>query len=133
MSKVLHKELEPFNVRVLLVYLGTFNTPMANSVQAIAAPLDPDYEGTQTERLFNMLRTGDFAIPGDHLKATQAVYDVVMDEGSAKGLGSEIMLPLGIDLANTVKRTQDRLAHMMDVFGGICHNVNLDGGTGPSW
>ncbi|KAI0104714.1 hypothetical protein GGR51DRAFT_560982 [Nemania sp. FL0031] len=133
MTKVLHKELEPFGVRVLLVYLGTFDTPMASSVQGIAAPLKKDYEGTQTERLSNMLRTGDFALPGDHRKASQAVYDVVMDEGFARGLGNEIILPLGRDLAITVKRTQDRLAHMMDVFGHICHNVNRDDGTRPSW
>ncbi|KAI1131451.1 hypothetical protein F5Y10DRAFT_233681 [Nemania abortiva] len=134
MTKVLHKEMEPFGVRVLLVYLGTFNTPMSKSVEAIAAPLEPDYAGTQTERLFNMLRTGDFALPGDHQKACQAVYDVIMNEGFAKGLGNEIMLPLGSDLANiTVKRTQDRLAHMMDVFGEICHNVNVDDGTKASW
>ncbi|KAI0530345.1 hypothetical protein GGR58DRAFT_240221 [Xylaria digitata] len=133
MTKVLHKELEPFNVRVLLVYLGTFNTAMARSIQAISAPLEPDYAGTQTERLFNMLRKGDFATPGDHLKASQAVYDVVMDEGSAKGLGNEIMLPLGRDLENTVKRSQDRLEHMMEVFGDICRNVNVDDGTTASW
>ncbi|KAI0414223.1 hypothetical protein F5X98DRAFT_256785 [Xylaria grammica] len=133
MTKVLHKELEPFNVRVLLVYLGTFNTAMAKSIQAISAPLEPDYEGTQTERLFHMLRKGDFATPGDHLKASRAVYDVVVGEGFAEGLGNEIMLALGRDVANTVKRSQNRLEHMMDVFGGICHNVNLDDGTKASW
>jgi hypothetical protein len=133
MTKVLHKEMEPFNVRVLLVYLGTFNTPMVSSVQAIAAPLEPDYEGTQTEKLFNMLSKGDFAAPGDHLKACQAIYDIIMDEGAAKGLGNEIMLPLGSDLANTVKKTQDRLEHMMEVFGHICHNVKVEDGTEASW
>ncbi|KAI0814067.1 hypothetical protein GGR55DRAFT_676205 [Xylaria sp. FL0064] len=133
MSKVLHKELEPFNVRVLLVYLGTFNTAMASSVKPISAPLEPDYVGTQTEMLFNMLHKGDFATPGDHLKACQAIYDVIMNEGFAKGLGNEIMLPLGSDLAGTVKRIQDRLEHMMEVFGDICHNVNLDDGTKASW
>ncbi|KAI0195041.1 hypothetical protein F4808DRAFT_331735 [Astrocystis sublimbata] len=133
MTKVLHKELEPFNVRVLLVYLGTFNTPMASSVQAVAAPLDPDYEGTPTERLFKMLSEGNFALPGAHLKACEAVYSVIMRDGFARDLENEIMLPLGSDLANTVKRTQDRLEHMMSVFGDACHNVNVDDGTRPSW
>ncbi|KAI1359058.1 hypothetical protein F5Y08DRAFT_320456 [Xylaria arbuscula] len=133
MSKVLHKELEPFNVRVLLVYLGTFNTAMPYSVQPISTPLPADYAGTQTERLFKMLHTGDFAAPGDHVKACRAIYEVVMDGGFAKGLGNEIMLPLGRDLAGTVKRTQDRLEHMMEVFGDICHDVNLDDGTKASW
>lgn len=133
MTKVLHKELEPFGVRVLLVYLGTFNTSMASSVQAVAAPMDPDYAGTQTERLFNMLSKGDFALPGDHVKACQAIYNVIMDEGSGKGLGNEIMMVLGRDAANTVKRSQDRLVHMMDVFGDICHNVNTDEDIKTPW
>ncbi|GAP88536.1 putative retinol dehydrogenase 8 [Rosellinia necatrix] len=133
MTKVLHKELEPFGVRVVLVYLGTFDTPMASSVQAVAAPLDPDYEGTQTQRLFDMLRTGDFALPGDHRKACAAIYDLVVGAGPMGARGGELMLPLGRDLAGTVRRTQDRLAHMMDVFGKICHNVNVDDGTQSSW
>lgn len=133
MTKVLHKELEPFNVRVLLVYLGTFNTPMVSSVKAIAAPLEPDYKGTQTERLFNMLSKGDFAAPGDHLKACQAIYDVVMDAGPAEGLGNEMMLPLGSDLMSTVKTTQDRLEHMTEVFKHISHHVKIEDGMEPSW
>ncbi|KAI1171517.1 hypothetical protein F4777DRAFT_48963 [Nemania sp. FL0916] len=134
MSKVLHKEMEPFNVRVLIVYLGTFNTPMPTSNNLTAAPLPSDYDGTYTGKLHGMLTTGDFAIRGDHLKATQAVYNTVVHEGFAKGLGNEMMIALGADLANTVKRTQGRLEHMMDVFGDICHNVGIDGGpSASSW
>ncbi|KAI8626199.1 hypothetical protein F5Y19DRAFT_229708 [Xylariaceae sp. FL1651] len=130
-SKVLHKEMKDFNVRVLLVYLGGFNTPMINAVQAISAPLDPDYEDTITGKTFKMLCGKDFELGGDHLKACQAIYDVVMDEGFAKGLGDEIMLPLGTDLADTVRKSQDRLEHMMDVFGDICNNVKVDKATRP--
>ncbi|KAI1333812.1 hypothetical protein F5Y15DRAFT_323213 [Xylariaceae sp. FL0016] len=125
MSKVLHKEMKDFNVRVLLVYLGTFNTEMLSKVNRVEHPLDADYQGTITKKNFDVLTTGDFAAPGDHEKAVQAIYDVIMGEGVGAGLDRELMIPLGVDMAERVKETQDRLTHMMDVFGDICNNVNI--------
>ncbi|KAI1771495.1 putative short-chain oxidoreductase [Hypoxylon cercidicola] len=85
LTKVLHKEMQDFNVRVLLVYLGIFNTPMVNKTSVVAKPLDPDYEGTTTAQHVEVLSTGKFTVRGDHVKATQAIYDVVVGEGIGKG------------------------------------------------
>ncbi|KAI2616803.1 putative short-chain oxidoreductase [Hypoxylon sp. NC1633] len=126
LTKVLHKEMQDFNVRVLLVYLGAFNTPMITRTGAVSKPLDPDYDGTVTGQLFQLLSTGTFAVPGDHIKATQAIYDVVVGEGTGKGREKEMILPLGTDMAGRVRETRDRLDHMMDVFGDVCNNVNVD-------
>ncbi|KAI5863705.1 putative short-chain oxidoreductase [Durotheca rogersii] len=126
LTKVLHKELQEFNVRVLLVYLGAFDTPMAKNVGSVAQPIDPDYRGTVTEKLFKILSTGDFEIRGDHLKAVRAIYDVVVGEGVGAGRESEIMPPLGTDMAARIEETQRRLTHAMEVFGDICVNVNVD-------
>ncbi|KAI1259671.1 NAD(P)-binding protein [Xylariaceae sp. FL1019] len=125
-SRVLHKELADFDVRVLLVYLGSFNTPMIVSNTLVEAPLDSDYEGTTTGLVYNIIGKGTAKMPGDHVKACQAIYDVAMNKGWAKGLGNEIMLPLGVDMGVRVRETQDRLEHMMDVFGHICNSVNAD-------
>ncbi|KAL7619797.1 hypothetical protein AAE478_010340 [Parahypoxylon ruwenzoriense] len=126
-TKVLHKEMQEFNVRVLLVYLGTFNTPMAKRVGAITSqPIDPDYHGTTTGKVFDILRSGDFETPGDHLKAVQAIYDVIVGEGIGLGHENEMMLPLGTDMAGRIKDTMGRLNHAMEVFGEICVNVNVD-------
>ncbi|KAI0160166.1 hypothetical protein GGR57DRAFT_490457 [Xylariaceae sp. FL1272] len=125
-SKVMHKELAEFGVRVLLVYLGGFNTPMIVSNTLIEAPLEPDYENKPTGLVYNSVGKGTAKMPGDHVKACHAIYDVAMNEGWAEGLGNEIMLPLGTDMGVRVKETQNRLEHMMDVFGSICNNVSVD-------
>ncbi|KAI0377206.1 putative short-chain oxidoreductase [Hypomontagnella monticulosa] len=126
LTKVLHKEMLDFNVRVLLVYLGTFNTPMATHTHAISKPLNPDYDGTLTGQTFNVLRSGNFPLRGDHVKATQVIYDMVVGEGVGKGRENEIMIPLGVDMADRVNEARDRLNHAMEVFGDICNNVDVE-------
>ncbi|KAI8960355.1 putative short-chain oxidoreductase [Daldinia sp. FL1419] len=127
-TKTLHKEMQDFNVRVLLLYLGAFNTPMVTRTGAICKSIDPDYSGTTTEKFFIALSTGNFAVHGDHVKATQAIYDVVMGQGVGQGREKEMILPLGRDMATRVKENRDRFDHMMEVFGEICNNVNVDDG-----
>ncbi|KAI1207822.1 putative short-chain oxidoreductase [Annulohypoxylon truncatum] len=126
LTKTLHKEMAEFNVRVLLVYLGTFNTPMVGKVEPKLKPLDPDYSGTTTGRMYEIMGSGNFTVPGDHLKATKAIYDVVVGEGIGKGREKEMMLPLGVDMAERAWEVRDSINHMMDVFGDICNNVNVE-------
>ncbi|KAI0880497.1 putative short-chain oxidoreductase [Annulohypoxylon maeteangense] len=126
LTKTLHKEMSDFNVRVLLVYLGTFNTPMVGKVEPKLKPLDPDYNGTTTGKIYEIMGSGNFKVPGDHIKATQAIYDVVVGEGIGKGHENEMMLPLGVDMAVRAHEVRDSIDHMMDVFGDICNNVNVE-------
>lgn len=126
LTKTLHKEMSEFNVRVLLVYLGTFDTPMVGKVEPKSKPLEPDYEGTTTGKLYEIMNSGNFTVPGDHLKATKAIYDVVVGEGIGKGREKEMMLPLGVDMAVRAQEVRDSIIHMMDVFGDICNNVNIE-------
>ncbi|KAI1645273.1 putative short-chain oxidoreductase [Daldinia loculata] len=125
-TKTLHKEMQDFNVRVLLLYLGAFDTPMVTKTGAVCKSIDPDYKGTTTEKFFTALSTGNFAVPGDHVKATQAIYDVVMGKGIGEGHEKEMILPLGRDMAARINESRDRLDHMVEVFGEICNNVNVD-------
>ncbi|KAI5920590.1 hypothetical protein F4810DRAFT_713443 [Camillea tinctor] len=129
LTKTLHKELKEFNIRVFLVSLGTFNTPMVTAVRKVSKPLAPDYQGTLTQRNMDILDSGDFVIPGDHVKAVKAICDMVMGEGIGKGLESEMMLPLGVDMAVRANEVRDRIDHMMEVFGDICKNVNVETGS----
>ncbi|KAI1488477.1 hypothetical protein F5X96DRAFT_645348 [Biscogniauxia mediterranea] len=126
MTKTLHREMKEFNVRVLLVPLGTFNTPMITAVRKVSKPLDPDYQGTITQKNMDILDSGNFAAPGDHRKAVKVICDVVMGEGVGKGRESEMMLPLGVDMAVRAIEVRDRIDHMMEVFGDICNNVNVE-------
>ncbi|KAM0249833.1 hypothetical protein ACHAQJ_008901 [Trichoderma viride] len=126
MSKALAKEVEAFNIRVLTVLLGTFNTSMGNAAILGQNPPPQDYKGSMSERLMDMISTGKFAPNGDKDKAMKAVYEVVVGEGIGKNREAERALPLGRDLAARVQIVQDYLSHSMEVFGSICNNVYLE-------
>ena len=124
--KVLGTEVAPFNVRSLIVSLGTFNTNMGNAAALSATPFPDDYRGSFAEKLAQMVTGSQFEPDGDTDKATKAVYDVVVGEGIGKGREAERFLPLGRDLAKRVEQVQKFYSHAMDVFGEVCNNVYRD-------
>ncbi|KAI4160525.1 MAG: hypothetical protein LQ342_005632 [Letrouitia transgressa] len=126
MSKVLFKEMAPFNVRVLVVALGTFNTNMGNAVTLSRNPFPDDYKDSVAAKMIEVLSGGTFEPDGDHEKAMMAVYEVVAGVGVGKGHEGEKFLPLGRDLAARIKQVQDYYSHGMEVFGEVCNNVYRD-------
>jgi NAD(P)-dependent dehydrogenase (short-subunit alcohol dehydrogenase family) len=126
LTKVLHKEVAAFNVRALYVSLGAFNTNMGNAASVQKAPLDPDYKGSNAEKLTQFIAGGAFAADGDPAKAVKAIYEVAAAEGIGAGREAEMNLPLGRDLAVRVKEVVDRWNHTMGVFGDVCNNVYVE-------
>lgn len=126
MSKVLAKEVAPFNIRVLIVSLGTLNTNMRNAAIVSRNPMPEDYKGSMTDSMLTNMSRGTFVPDGDKEKAVQAVYEVVMGEGVGAGHEGEGFLPLGRDLAVWLKQVQHQYMHSIEVFGEICHNVYVD-------
>lgn len=125
MSKVLAKEVSEFNVRVLIVSLGAFNTNMVNAVTTSKNPMPDDYRGSLTDKTIGAMDTGNFHPDGDKEKAVKAIYEVVVGEGVGAGQEAERFLPLGRDLAARVNQVQDQYSHSMEVFGYICNNVYI--------
>ncbi|KAL7930245.1 hypothetical protein V8C35DRAFT_330591 [Trichoderma chlorosporum] len=126
MSKALAKEVEAFNIRVLTVLLGTFNTGMGDATILGQNPLPEAYKGSMSEKIMELMSTGKFAPNGDKDKAMRAVYEVVVGDGVGKSREAEKALPLGRDLAGRVQVLQDYLSHAMEVFGSVCNNVYLE-------
>ncbi|KAL7805614.1 putative short-chain oxidoreductase [Trichoderma gracile] len=126
MAKALAKEVEGFNIRVLTVLLGTFNTGMGNATILGQNPLPEDYKGSMSEKIMDMMSKGKFSPNGDKDKAMKAVYEVVVGEGVGKNREAEKILPLGRDLAARIQTVQEYLAHAMQVFGNVCNNVHLE-------
>jgi NAD(P)-dependent dehydrogenase (short-subunit alcohol dehydrogenase family) len=125
-SKTLAKEVAAFNVRVLDVYMGTFNTAMTTRVNLTDKPLDPDYRGTLVEKYYDLFKSRNMPAKGDHKKAVKAIYEVVVGEGIGVGKEKETQMVLGKDCAVRVQEVKESLGHMMDVFGHICNNVDID-------
>ena len=128
MSRVLAKEVAPFNVRVLTVWLGTFNTNMTkwNATLLSKNPMPEDYKGSVVDKTMEIISGGKFEPDGDKDKAMKAVYEVVMGVGVGAGREGERFLPLGRDLAARVKLLQDQCAHSLEVFGEVCNSVYID-------
>lgn len=126
MSKILAKEVAEFNVRVLIVSLGGFNTNMGNAITAGKNPMPEDYRGSVVDKTVDFMASGKFDADGDKEKAVKAIYEVVMGEGIGVGHEAERFLPLGRDLTARIKDVQDRYTHSMEVFGDVCNNVYRD-------
>ncbi|EYE99663.1 uncharacterized protein EURHEDRAFT_398832 [Aspergillus ruber CBS 135680] len=73
LTKVLTKEIAPFNIRTLTVILGTFNTNMPDSVALGETPLPDDYKGTVTEQVQGLLSNGKTIPNCDKDKAMKAL------------------------------------------------------------
>ncbi|KAB5578730.1 hypothetical protein GE09DRAFT_559786 [Coniochaeta sp. 2T2.1] len=126
LTKVLHKEVAPFNVRALYVSMGTFGTNMGNAAGVQKAPMDEDYKGSTAETLLNFVTGGKFAADGDVNKAVRTIYEVAAAEGIGAGREDEVALPLGRDLAKRVTEIVDKWNRTMEVFGDVCNNVYVE-------
>lgn len=124
-SKTLAQEVAEFGVRVLLVYMGAFNTSMAQSVRLVAQPLDADYADAAVGRTARVFSERSLRPTGDHEKAVKVIYDVALGQGVGKGLEKETQMVLGRDCAVRVGEVRDGLDHMMTVFGDACNNVDV--------
>ncbi|KAJ5978746.1 hypothetical protein N7501_002088 [Penicillium viridicatum] len=126
LCKVLAKEIAPFNVRLLTVWLGVFNTQFGAGCRSPASPLPVDYAGSVAAQMLDVLLTGKLVADGDKDKAAKAMYEVVVGEGVGAGRESEGFLPLGRDMIPRVELVRDRLVHALDVFGDIARNVYVE-------
>ncbi|KAI1837887.1 hypothetical protein DTO006G1_3874 [Penicillium roqueforti] len=126
LCKALAKEVAPFNVRVLTVWLGAFNTQFGAGCRSPAEPLPVDYVGSVVAQTLDVLQTGNFVPDGDTDKAVRAMYEVIVGEGVGVGRESEWFLPLGRDMIPRLELARDRLVHTLDVFGDIARNVYVE-------
>lgn len=126
LTKVLVKEVAPFNIRALTVVLGTYNTNFGANAAFSKEPLPSDYKGTMVDQMVQALQSGKGKPNGDKDKAMKAVYEVVVDEGSGAGHTAERFLPLGTDMTMRVKMVQDYLANGIEAFKDVTNNVKLE-------
>lgn len=120
MAKVLAKEVSPFNIRILTVSLGAFNTNMPAAAAVGQNPIPDDYRGGLVDKITQAITTGTHSPDGDVDKAVRVIYDVVMS-GS-----EETFLPLGRDVAVRVQEVCQKYTHALDVFGDVCADVRRD-------
>ncbi|KAI0517960.1 hypothetical protein F5B22DRAFT_86029 [Xylaria bambusicola] len=123
-ARVLAKEVEPFNIRVITVLLGSFNTNMPNAYMHGKSPVPEAYKGTEAGRFLDILDSGNIVPRGDKDKAMKALYQLVVGEGFGAGKEKETFLPLGIEMLARITKTQEYLAHSKEIFGEITASVS---------
>ncbi|PWY66377.1 putative short chain oxidoreductase/dehydrogenase [Aspergillus sclerotioniger CBS 115572] len=97
LSESLFAELQPFNIRVLLVEPGAFRTNFIGSHKFPAAGLNKDYDGTPLAMAMGFFDTFAGNQPGDPVKAVERILDVIQLKGVGEGKGHLLRLPLGTD------------------------------------
>ncbi|KAF2812099.1 NAD(P)-binding protein [Mytilinidion resinicola] len=125
-AKVLAKEVAPFNIRILTVVLGTFNTNMGNAAVFGEGGLPGDYEGTMTEKFLQIMKSGTWPPNGDKEKAMKAVYEVVVGEGIGEGREAEKLLLLGSDMMKRTEGVREQLGHALEVFGEVAKGCDIE-------
>ncbi|KAF4461933.1 Short-chain dehydrogenase reductase SDR [Fusarium albosuccineum] len=125
-TRVLAKEVAPFNIRALTVVLGTFNTGFASAAAKGAAPWPDDYKGSFAEKLTDMVTSGSFSPNGDKDKAMKILFDVAAGMGVGSGKESETTLLLGSDMVARAQGVKDAMQHTIDVFGGAAKLADAD-------
>ncbi|KAJ6447068.1 MFS multidrug transporter [Purpureocillium lavendulum] len=109
-SEALAKEVAEFGISVLIVEPGAYRTNFFHAVQRPADGLADDYNGTATEKMFNLFGEMAGKQPGDPDKAVERMFQVITGEGSAGGLrGKVLRLPLGMDAVERIEKKTDRL------------------------
>ncbi|KUJ12369.1 NAD(P)-binding protein [Mollisia scopiformis] len=102
-SEALSNEMQPFNVRVLLIEPGAFNSEFADKCVTPAKGWEEvrdEYRGSEMERVMGLvegMRGGNMR--NDVGKGVQAIWDTVMGTGVAEGMEAFLRVPLGRDAA----------------------------------
>ena len=126
LTKVLAKEVAPYNIRALTVVLGTFDASMGPNAVYGKTPLPDDYKGSMSDTMIQYLKSGKVLINCDKDKAMKAVYELVVGEGAGKGKEAERFSPLGTNMTARVKTVQEYMANSLEVFADVTKDVSVD-------
>ncbi|KAJ9150446.1 NAD(P)-binding protein [Pleurostoma richardsiae] len=126
LSRVLAKEVASFNIRILTVVLGVFNTNMMNTATMGKMSIDDDYRGSVADETMKSMASSAISPDGDKVKAAKAICDVVLGECVGAGHEGEPVLPLGRDMVARFKLARDKLDHALRVFEGVATSVYIE-------
>ncbi|KAF4229631.1 hypothetical protein CNMCM8980_007197 [Aspergillus fumigatiaffinis] len=115
LSESLARELDPFNISVLLVEPGAFRTNFLAAAVKNETGLSETYRGTPVDAALCKFDSLQGTQRGDPLKGVARVFEVVAGEGQAGPLKGKILrLPLGSDCVERVEAKLKSLSHDLD-------------------
>ncbi|KAI0056340.1 NAD(P)-binding protein, partial [Artomyces pyxidatus] len=119
-AETLSVELRPFNIRVLLVVPGTFDTAI-NRPPTLALHPYADYDAARADMDVMLSRLAGMPGKGDPMRGMDVIVDVVKGEGKAgevmrEGRQWPLWLVLGDDAIRDVKERLTRIAEALDTW-----------------
>ncbi|KAL9620337.1 MAG: hypothetical protein Q9160_005136 [Pyrenula sp. 1 TL-2023] len=107
-------EIAPFNIRMLLVEPGFFHSNMVDTGTKFE-PISEAYKDGVPDKTLQWLRNlGTNQVGGSTDKAAQAIFDVIMEQGRAKGKKKVIRLLLGQDCVKNVRNWMGQVSAEID-------------------
>ena len=98
LSEALAREIEPFNISVLIVEPGMFRTHFMTAAQVTKKGVSEPYSGGAVEKMVQAFGNLNGTQRGDREKGVARIFEVVTCTGAAGALKGKILrLPLGPD------------------------------------
>ncbi|KAH6880703.1 hypothetical protein B0T10DRAFT_581248 [Thelonectria olida] len=126
LTRVMSREVAPFNIRTLTVQLGGFDTNFTNALSLSSVPFPDDYIGGMTDKTARSLLGSNFKPDGDHRKAARVIFEVATGEGVGQGKENEKVIHLGRDMCLLMDRVAEDIRHQIETFGEIGSNVYIE-------
>jgi NAD(P)-dependent dehydrogenase (short-subunit alcohol dehydrogenase family) len=131
-SECLSAELKPWNISVISIEPGSFCTDFlaGGHLTLPKAPLK-EYDGTPARQVIEYMGYFDGKQPGDVVKGSRIVVDVLTKSGSAVGREIPMRLALGPDAYDTIKGKCEQTMVLLDEWKVISTATNHADVEGP--
>lgn len=126
-SEALTHELAPFGISVISIEPGYFRSNFLNAGHRKHAERTiSEYDGTPARRGRELLDQVNNRQPGDIIKGSRVIIDVLTQSWSATGRGIPIRLPLGPDAIEMIGNKCRETLKLLDEWKDIISMTNHD-------
>lgn len=127
MSEALSKEMEPFNVRVVIAEPGAFRTNFLDTLVLPAVGMG-GYKGTPADLVVQMTLAMKGAKLGNVRRAGETLLDVIVGEGLAAGeeMRKCLRVPLGQDCWPLAVKEAESWRQEMDITKSVSMSIGKE-------
>jgi NAD(P)-dependent dehydrogenase (short-subunit alcohol dehydrogenase family) len=129
LTEGLAMQLEPFNIRVLLVEPSFFRTNwLVGGYVTPQKEMTKDYLGSTIDSFLKAYPARHGKQPGDPVKAARLIIDVATEVGvgADKDVKKCLRLPLGNDAIEFGRKYFEKLTHDFDTMESIARSADYD-------
>lgn len=124
-SEAMHHELAPLGIAVTVIEPGYFRTGFLNvGARVKSEKRIKDYDETATGQAREILDKVDNNQPGDVVKGSKVIVDILTKSGVAEGRNVPIRVALGSDASPYIRRKIDDTVKLLDSWDSITTNTD---------